>query len=93
MFSVSAAVAGCIIPKGTDVMMFTQQGTSPTVPPTDRPVIESKMQPDQKILKNFSEDIGQDWTDGVIVFDKEFVIYVLVHRGDLVGECEVSETE
>ena len=93
MFSISIAVAGCIIPKGTDVMLFTRNGMSPTAPTIDRPVVESKEQPKPELLKDFSENAGQDWSDGVVVFDRDYVIYILVHRRDLVGECEIAENE
>ena len=93
VFSVSIAVAGCILPKDTVVMLFTQRGMSATFPPTDRPLVEIKEQPTAEMLKEFSDGAGEDWTDGVVMFDKEFVIYVLVHKKDLVGECEVIEVE
>ena len=93
VFSVSIAVAGCIIPQGTDVMMFTRGGMSPTIAPIDRPVVESKEQASAELLKEFSAGAGEDWTDGIIVFDKDYVIYLLIHKKDLVGECEVEETK
>jgi len=93
VFSISIAVAGCIIPQGTAVMMFTHEGMSPTIPPMDRPVVESKKQAMPEVLKEFSDGVGEDWTDGIIVFDKDYVIYLLIHKKDLVGECEVEETQ
>ena len=93
VFSISIAVAGCVLPKDTAVMLFTQGGMSPTAPTTDRPVMETSKQPTAETLKQFSDGAGQDWTDAVVVFDADFVIYVLVHKKDLVGECEVIEVE
>lgn len=93
MFSVSIAVAGCIIPENTNVMMFTQGGMSRTSPTIDRPVVEALEQPTSELLVEFSANAGEDWTDGVTVLDEDHGIYLLVHRKDLVGECEVKVME
>jgi len=93
LFSVSMAVAGCILPAETGIMMFTEGGMSRTAPAMDRPVKEADLQPTTEVLVEFSANSGEDWTDGVVVFDEDYVVYLMVHRGDLVGECEVIETE
>ncbi len=93
MFSVSMAVAGCILPAETGVMMFTKGGMSRTAPQIDRPVVEVSDQPEAALLVEFSANANEDWTDGVVVLDEDHGIYLLVHRKDLVGECEVKVME
>ena len=93
MFSVSMAVAGCIVPENTDVMLFTEFGMSRTTPTTDRPVKEVSPQPEPTLLKEFSDNADEDWTDGVIILDEELAIYLLVHKKDIVGECEIVEVD
>jgi len=93
LFSVSMAVAGCIIPKDSGVMMFFSGGLSRTSPTIDRPVKEVDKQPTAELLTRFSANAGEDWTDGVVVLDEGYALYLLVHRGDLVGECDIIETE
>ena len=93
VFSVSLAVAGCMLPKDTGVMMFTQGGMSRTTPSVDRPVVEVSEQPTAEMLAEFSNNAKEDWTDGVVVFDKDHVLFLLVHKKDLQGECEILEME
>ena len=93
MFSVSMAVAGCIIPENTGVMMFTSLGMQRTSPSMDRPVVEASDQPPAELLVEFSANANEDWTDGVVVLDEAHGMYLLVHNKDLVGECEVKVME
>jgi hypothetical protein len=89
LFSVSVAVAGCILPAETEVMMFVDGGMNRTAPSIDRPVKEVDLQPTVEMLIEFSANSGEDWTDGIVVLDEQHAIYLMVHVGDLVGECDV----
>ena len=93
LFSASMAVAGCILPQDTEVMMFVEGGMNKTAPTMDRPVKEVNFQPTEEMLADFSANSGEDWTDGVVVLDEDFAIYLMVHEKDLVGECDIIETE
>ena len=73
--------------------MFTQNGMSRTTPTIDRPVVEVSLQPTLDMLIEFSGKANEDWTDGVTVLDEQHAIFLLVHRKDLVGECEVKVME
>ena len=37
--------------------------------------------------------VADDFSDGVVVFDEDDGVYVLVHKGDLKGECEILKNE
>ena len=69
--------------------MFVAGGMNRTAPSIDRPVVEVDLQPTAEMLAEFSLNSKEDWTDGVVVLDEQHAIYLMVHRGDLVGECDV----
>ncbi len=50
MFSVSMAVAGCVLPKDIGVMLFTEMGMSRTSAGMDRTVLEVSDQPPAELL-------------------------------------------
>lgn len=89
LFSVSMAVAGCILPAETGVLMFVQGGMKFTAPSVDRPVKEVELQPTEEMLTEFSTNSRANWMDAVVVIDEDYAIYLMVHKKDLVGECDV----
>ncbi len=93
LFSASMAAAGCILPAETGVLMFVEGGMTRTTPSVDRPVKEVDLQPTAEMLAEFSLNSREDWTDGVVVLDEGHALYIMVHRKDLVGECDVIKIE
>lgn len=93
LFSASVAIAGCILPAETGVMMFVEGGMTRSAPTIDRPVKEVDLQPTEEMLTEFSANSGEDWTDGVVVLDEGHALYLMVHKKDLVGECDVIKIE
>ena len=78
-----AAFASCLLPANTSVFVASPQGWFATAPNTDQEVVVVEMQPTAEELKSFSEQVGVDWTDGIIVHDEDDGVYVLVHKKDL----------
>jgi hypothetical protein len=89
LFSVSMAAAGCILPAQTGVMMFVEGGMQRTAPSVDRPVKEVELQPTEKMLSEFSTNSREDWTDGIVILDEDHAIYLMAHKKDLIGYCDV----
>lgn len=79
---IAIAVAGCIVPSGTVAMLATPNGMTKVFAQVDVNVNIEQEQPPAEILKQFSQNAGEDWTDAVVVTD-ENGYHLLVHRGDL----------
>ena len=50
-------------------------------------------QPTTEMLMEFSGNAGVDWADGVVVLDEDHAIYLLVHKKDLIGKCEIVKVD
>ena len=87
----AAPALGCFLPGGLGVYIFTPQGVIAAEVPMDIEVVLIQKQPSTEQLKEFSEMVNQNWSDGVVVLDGANNVLVLVHEGNLVGECETLE--
>lgn len=89
-----APALGCILPGGTQVYLFQSPGMQPGAPSTDQEVIVMGEQPPAEMLEGFGGMSGdEDWSDGIAVYDEDDGLYILVHKKDLQGECEVLNLE
>ncbi len=86
LLSVSVALS-CTVPAGTHVWVIMQQGVAPGVAPEDRDVEMVDIQPSVEALKEFSKEVEEDYTDGVVMLDARENVYILVHKG-LLKDCE-----
>lgn len=82
----------CELPMGTKVIISTPQGIRFTSPMNDRTVEPIEVQPTINALTNVSKNVGEDWTDGVVVLDEAANAHVLVHKSDLIP-CEDKQTK
>jgi len=79
----------CILTDGSDVYLFTPQGMMLAQVPGDQEVVLLAEQPPAEVLMSFGLGIGEDWSDGVAVYDEGYNVTSLVHANDLEGECEI----
>jgi len=94
LFSYSIAL-GCFLPDGLNVWVVSPQGMMRGVVPGNQDVVRPDEQPTQEQMITFGNlpDVNEDFSDGVIVYDEDEQVHVLVHEGDLVGECEVLKKD
>jgi hypothetical protein len=83
------AVAGCIIPTGTQGWHFVPGGVQPVTANNDVPVVYHPNQPTKQMLDEFNETVAPsgagDWSDGVVVVDRSGG-NLLVHESDVICE-------
>lgn len=77
-----AAIASCIVPEGTIVVVFTPQGGKQVKIYKDVEVGIIEKQPSVADLAQLSLKAKEDWTDAVIVKDRNGIT-LLVHKKDL----------
>lgn len=80
----------CILTDGSKVYVFTPDGMLAGQVPGDQEVVLLDKQPPAEILMSFGLGIGEDWSDGVAVFDEKYNVTSLVHVEDLEGECGIE---
>lgn len=79
------AVAGCVLPMGTNVWHFVQGGVIPVTSSRDLEVTFHETQPTKEMLEGFTSQptVPGDWTDAVVVTDLDGT-NVLVHKDDVI---------
>ena len=80
----AVAFAGCIIPQGTSAWLFTPDGLRAV---TSKIIVKAEpaaeeLQPSAEWLNDFSSQVGEDYSDGIVVKD-EYGYDVLIHKNQL----------
>jgi hypothetical protein len=74
----------CTVPGGTNVIVMLPQNMYPGVAPEGgRDVVITDEQPTAEEWKTVTDATGIDYSDGVVTFDEEVGVLILLHEHEL----------